>query len=140
MGPLEIGRKIRFLKCLVAQGIFGGTPWDIMSFLLLLLDWRGFSKEEIVSIQFTSGLSGVIGGYLGGVLGDFAASVAGTKGRIYVALTSILGGIPLYGLYVYSTDYRQAILWSNLFNLWASWPPPGALRPICADLTRNPSE
>ncbi len=126
--------------CLVAQGICGGTPWDIMSFLLLLLDWRGFSKEQIVSIQFTSGLSATVGGWLGGILGDFAHSVGGTKARIYVALVSIVGGIPLYGLYIYSTDYRSAVLWSNLFNLWATWTPPGALRPICADLTRNPSE
>ena len=126
--------------CLVAQGIFGGTPWDIMSFLLLLLDWRGFSKEQIVSIQFTSGLSATLGGWLGGVLGDYAHSVGGTKARIYLAIISVVGGIPLYGLYIYATDYRSAVLWSNLFNLWATWTPPGALRPICADLTRNPSE
>lgn len=126
--------------CLVAQGIFGGTPWDIMSFLLLLLDWRGFSKDQIVSIQFTSGLSATLGGWLGGILGDFAHSIGGTKARICVALVSIVGGIPLYGLYIYATDYRSAVLWSNLFHVWATWAPPGALRPICADLTRNPSE
>ena len=125
--------------CLVAQGIFGGTPWDIMSFLLLLLDWRGFSKEQIVSIQFTSGLSATIGGWLGGVLGDYAYGVSGTKGRIGVALVSVVGGIPLYGLYIYATNYRLAILWSNLFHLIATWSP-AILRPICSDLTRNPSE
>lgn len=125
--------------CLVAQGIFGGTPWDIMSFLLLLLDWRGFSKEQIVSIQFTSGLSATIGGWLGGMLGDYAYGVSGTKGRIGVALISVVGGIPLYGLYIYATNYSLAILWSNLFHLWATWSPP-ILRPICADLTRNTSE
>lgn len=27
--------------CLVAQGIFGGTPWDMMSYLLVLMNWRG---------------------------------------------------------------------------------------------------
>ena len=56
--------RLPAFMCLVAQGIFGGTPWDIMSFLLLLLDWRGFSKEQIVSIQFSSGLSATIGGWL----------------------------------------------------------------------------
>jgi MFS family permease len=127
--------------CLVAQGIFGGTPWDIMSFLLLLMDWRGFTKEQIVSIQFTSGLSATLGGWLGGMLGDYAhARAGGTKGRIGLALVSVVGGIPLYGLYIYATDYRWALLWSNLFHVWATWAPPGALRPICADLTRNPSE
>ena len=76
----------------------------------------------------------------GGLLGDYAHSVGGTKARIYVALVSIVGGIPLYGLYIYATNYHLVILWSNLFNLWATWTPPGALRPICAELTRNPSE
>ena len=132
--------KLPAFICLVAQGIFGGTPWDVMSFLLLLLDWRGFSKDQIISIQFTSGLSATLGGWLGGVLGDFAHSVGGTKARIYVAIVSIVGGIPLYGFYIYATDYRSAIVWSSLFHLWATWSPPGALRPICADLTRNPSE
>ena len=46
----------------------------------------------------------------------------------------------MYGLYLYATDYRWALLWINAFQLWATWTPPGALRPICADLTRNPSE
>jgi hypothetical protein len=128
--------------CLVAQGVFGGTPWDMMAFLLLLMDWRGFTKEQIVSIQFTSGLTMTIGGWLGGILGDYASQryMAGTRGRILLAFVSVVGGIPLYGLFLYATDYYWALLWINLFSIWATWAPPGALRPICADLTRTPSE
>lgn len=37
------------------SSVFGGTPWDMMSFLLLLMDWRGFTKNQIVTIQITSG-------------------------------------------------------------------------------------
>jgi len=85
-------------------------------------------------------VSQTIGGWLGGLLGDAAFSAHGTKARIYVALVSVVGGIPLYSLYVYSTDYRWALLWSTLFGLVATWPPPAACRPLCADLTRNPSE
>jgi len=127
--------------CLVVQGVFGGTPWDMMSFLLLLMDWRGFTKEQIITIQFTSGLTSTVGGWLGGLLGDYANQTsAGTRGRIILALISVLGGIPFYGFYLYATDYRWALLWINLFQLWATWSPPGALRPICADLSRNPIE
>ena len=54
-------------RCLVAQGVFGGTPWDMMSFQLLLLGWRKFTKEQIVTIQLTSGLAGTLGGWVGGV-------------------------------------------------------------------------
>ncbi|CAJ1952224.1 unnamed protein product [Cylindrotheca closterium] len=139
----QIVRRILRLpafSCMVAQGVFGGTPWDMMSFLLLLNDWRGFTKEEIVSIQFTSGLTATIGAWLGGVLGDYAAARAASKGRIFVAFISVVGGIPLYGLFLFAKSYRAGLLWINLFSLWATWTPSAALRPICADLTRNSSE
>jgi MFS family permease len=126
--------------CLVAQGIFGGTPWDRMSFLLLLMDWKGFTRLQIVCIQFTSGLTSIVGGWLGGLLGDYAAHHMGTRGRIALAFVSLVGGIPFYGLYLYATDYSWALLWINLFQLWATWCKTGALRPICADLTRNLGE
>jgi MFS family permease len=132
--------RIPAFICLVAQGIFGGTPWDMMSFMLLLLDWRQFSKEQIVAIQFSTGITSTIGGWMGGMLGDYAASRRGTHGRIAVALASVLGGIPLYGMFLYSTNYYHAIFYINIFHVVASWPPAGALRPICADLARNPSE
>ena len=132
--------RIPAFTCLVAQGVFGGTPWDMMSFLLLLLDWRGFSRDQIVFIQFTSGASSTLGGWIGGILGDYANERFSTRGRISVAIVSVVGGIPLYALFLYATDYAWALLWINSFNLIATWTPPGALRPICADLTRDPSE
>jgi len=134
--------KIPTFVCLVAQGVFGGTPWDMMSFLLLLLDWRGFTKEQIVSIQFSLGISATIGGWLGGVLGDYAEQrvLGGTQGRIVVAIVSVMGGIPLYGLFLFAKDYRWALIWINLFHIVATWTTAGALRPLCAALTHNPSE
>ena len=134
--------RIPAFVCLVMQGIFGGTPWDMMSFLLLLMDWRQFTKSQIVTLQFGTGLASTIGGWVGGVLGDHAATLYDdtSKGRIVVALVSVIGGIPLYGLYLFSTHYHQAFLYSVLFHAVASWTPAAALRPICADLARNPSE
>lgn len=126
--------------CMVAQGVFGGTPWDMMSFLLLLMDWRGFTKTQIVTIQFTSGLTSTVGGWFGGFLGDYMAGRWGTNGRIWLAFGSVVGGIPLYGLHLFATDYSWALLWINAFQLWGTWTQSGALRPICADLTRNASE
>ena len=132
--------KIPAFVCLVAQGIFGGTPWDMMSFMLLLLDWRRFTREQIVSIQFSTGLSGTVGGWLGGLLGDYSAHRWGTQGRVGVALVSVIGGIPLYGMFLFATNYYTAFVYVNFFHLVATWAPAGALRPICADLARNPSE
>ena len=136
---LRIARMPAFM-CLVAQGVFGGTPWSMMSFQLLLLDWRGFTKDQILTIQLTSGISATIGGWIGGVLGDYAASVNYTKGRIMIALISVLGGIPAYGMFLYSTNYYSALIYINLFHIVASWTPSAAIRPICSELTRNPSE
>jgi MFS family permease len=72
--------KIPTFACLVARGVFGGTPWDMMSFMPLLLDWRGFNKDQTVLIQFTSGMSSTVGGWLGGMLGDYADQRRGTRG------------------------------------------------------------
>ncbi len=133
-------------RCLVAQGVTGGIPWSMMSFQLLLLDWRGFDKEEIVTIQFTSGLAGTLGGWIGGALGDYAAyrhesrSNNPVRGRIVIALISVIGGIPVYGMFLYSTSYSTSLFFINLFHLLASWTQTAAIRPICVDLTRNPSE
>jgi MFS family permease len=132
--------RLPAFMCLVAQGVFGGTPWDMMSYLLLLMDWRGFTKDQIVAIQFLQGISSMVGGWLGGVFGDYAAVKSGNQGRILVALLSVVGGIPLYGLYLHSTNFLWATVWITAFNLIANFTPAAAIRPICADLTNGPSE
>lgn len=134
----RISRIPAFL-CLVAQGVFGGVPWDMMSFILLLLDWKGFTKEQIVILQFSSGISGTIGVGLGGFLGDWLGS-SNQQGRVAVAFASVIGGIVLYGLFLFSESFVPSLIWMNLFHLWGSWAPSAALRPICAELARNPSE
>ena len=85
--------------------------------------------------------------WCGGIMGDYAAeygllgSQKGTsQGRIVLALLSVLLGIPLYGLFLYETNFIYAIIYINLFQLVATWAPPAAIRPICADLTNGPSE
>jgi MFS family permease len=163
-----ISRIVRLpaFVCLVAQGLFGGTPWDMMSYLLMLMDWKGLSKDQIVTIQFTTGLSSMLGGWVGGVMGDVAAAASmsssssswygssksssssskynnthSSTGRIILALISVVVGIPLYGLFIYNLhNFTWALIWSNLFHFWATWTPSGAIRPICADLTNGPSE
>ena len=132
--------RVPAFMCLVAQGVFGGTPWDMMSFMIMLLDWRQFTVDQIVTIQFTTGLSATVGGWFGGLLGDYASSRYQTKGRILVALISVVGGVPLYGIFLFAKNFSRALLFTNLFHFVATWPTAGALRPICADLARNPSE
>ena len=117
-GKLGIFKRISRIPvfiCLVAQGVFGAIPWDMMSFLLLLLEWRNFTKEQIISIQFASGIFGTFGSLLGGVLGDYFAHLP--HGRVGVALTSVISGIIFYGLFLYSETYEHAIFWASMFHL-----------------------
>ncbi|CAM9929696.1 unnamed protein product, partial [Heterosigma akashiwo] len=132
--------RLPAFRYLVAQGVLGGIPWSMMSFQLLLLNWRGFTRNQIVMIQFTSGLAGTLGGWMGGALGDHAALRHSTQGRIVIALISVIGGIPVYGMFLYSSNYMRSLVFSAIFHILASWTPPAAIRPICAELTRSPSE
>lgn len=54
MSLLDIFKRISRIPVfvyLVAQGVFGAIPWDMMSFILLLLEWRDFTKDQIISFQ-----------------------------------------------------------------------------------------
>mmetsp|Transcript_11919 Transcript_11919/g.23759 ORF Transcript_11919/g.23759 Transcript_11919/m.23759 type:complete len:316 (+) Transcript_11919:338-1285(+) len=125
---------------LVAQGIFGGTPWDMMSFVVLLLDWRGYTRPQIVTLQFTVGISGTLGSWLGGALGDAAAVRWRHRGRIYVALAGVALHVPTYGLFLYAPTFYWALLWHNLFYLTGTWSQAAAIRPLCAEMAQNTSE
>jgi hypothetical protein len=121
--------------------LYTGTsqPQEVSSpeFSLLFV---GFTSNQIVTVQFMQGIASMIGLWAGGMFGDFAASKNGSHGRISVALFSVVAGIPLYGLYLYSTSFPCALLWITIFNLVATFTPSAAIRPICADLTNGPSE
>ncbi|KAL7537021.1 hypothetical protein ACHAXR_008409 [Thalassiosira sp. AJA248-18] len=130
--------QIPIFRYLVAQGVFGAIPWDMMSFILLLLGWRDFTKEQIISFQFAGGILGTFGAFLGGVLGDYFAHLP--HGRIGVALVSVLLGMVSYGLFLFSETYQYSIFWNCVFHLTGGWTPAAALRPICADLAQTQSE
>jgi len=123
-------RQIPTFFYLVCQGLFGAIPWDMMGFLLLLMKWRGFTPDQVVSIQFASGCCGTVGSLIGGILGDHFSYLR--NGRIYVGLFSVLSGATFYGLFLHSKSFHQALLWKSLFHLTGVWTPAATLRPICA--------
>jgi len=126
MSLLQIFHRVSQIPvfiCLVAQGLFGASecqpepnvhffllsflsplyvsvykvPWDMMSFILLLLEWKDFTRQQIISFQVSAGVFGTLGAFLGGVLGDYFAFLP--RGRIYIALISVIGGTIFYGLF-----------------------------------------
>lgn len=130
--------KVPIFMYLVAQGLFGAIPWDMMSFILLLLEWKDFTKEQIISFQIVGGICGTVGTLIGGVLGDSFAHLPG--GRMGVALFAVLAGIIFYGLFLFSEIYHLSIFWFGLFHLVGGWCPAAACRPICIDLAQNQVE
>jgi hypothetical protein len=138
VGILRRISKMPTFVYLVAQGLFGAIPWDAMSFVLLLLEWKDFTKEQIISYQFIGGLCGTVGAFVGGVLGDYFAYIPG--GRMAVAMFAIVVGNIFYALFLFSEVYHMSILWYSLFHLVACWCPAAACRPICIDLARNQLE
>ena len=111
---------------------------DMMSFLLLLLEWKDFTKEQIISFQVVGGIMGTIGALLGGVLGDYFAQHS--HGRVRVAIFSVLSGIVFYGLFLFAETYSICITCYGLFHLTGGWCPAAACRPLCAELAQNKSE
>ena len=138
IGILRRISKMPTFVYLVAQGLFGAIPWDAMSFVLLLLEWKDFTKEQVISYQLIGGLCSTVGTFLGGVLGDYFAPHPG--GRMAVAIFSIIVGNILYAFFLFSEVYHWSILWYGLFHLVATWSPAAACRPICIDLARNQIE
>ena len=128
LGIVKRISRIPAFVYLVAQGVFGAIPWDMMSFVLLLLEWKNFTKEQIISFSVFGGIFGTVGAFLGGVLGDYFAHLP--DGRVNVALVSVLLGILFYGLFLYSETYRFCILFHSMFHLTGGWCPAAALRSV----------
>lgn len=134
----RVAQKPAFL-CLVGQGVFGAVPWDMMSYLLLLYEWKGLTKEQVVTIQFVGGVAGALGGGLGGVLGDWFYHHH-RLGRIGIAFVSVIGGALFYGLFLYAQTFYATMVWYVLFQLWGTWTTAAANRPLCAEMSPDPSE
>ena len=128
LGIIKRISRIPAFVYLVAQGVFGAIPWDMMSFVLLLLEWKNFTKEQIISFSVTGGIFGTVGAFLGGVLGDYFAHLP--DGRVNVALASVLLGILFYGLFLYSETYMFCVFFYSMFHLTGGWCPAAALRSV----------
>lgn len=142
MSLLDVFKRISRIPAfvyLVAQGLFGAIPWDMMSFLLLLLEWKDFTKHQIISFQIVGGIMGTIGALLGRVLGDHFAEQH-SHGRVNVAIFSVLSGIVFYGLFLFAETYSICIICYGLFHLTGGWCPAAACRPLCEELAQNKSE
>jgi len=77
------------------QGIWGSVPWKAFVFLTFWLQYTGFSDGMAASINSCFAIGHLLGGLIGGRVGDMAAKRSPNHGRIYVAQFSDLMRLPL---------------------------------------------
>ncbi|KAI8107478.1 hypothetical protein M9435_002507 [Picochlorum sp. BPE23] len=93
---LQVLLRIPSFRLIVLQGIVGSMPWVSMSLFTLWLQNIGFSGRISAHLVAIFSVCCALGGVLGGILGDYAASnISQRHGRIAVGQTSIALGIPL---------------------------------------------
>ena len=89
-----IFRNKTFLA-IVFQGIWGSVPWNAFAFLTFWLQYTGFSDGMAASINSCFAIGHLLGGLIGGRVGDMAARRNPNHGRIYVAQFSDLMRLPM---------------------------------------------
>uniref|UniRef100_A0A6U6UPP1 Major facilitator superfamily (MFS) profile domain-containing protein n=1 Tax=Zooxanthella nutricula TaxID=1333877 RepID=A0A6U6UPP1_9DINO len=123
---------------MVGQGIFGAIPWNAFAFLPFYFQLSGYTDAQAGQILLLGGLGAVVGGLLGGRLGDAAFRRIGTSGRCLVAQMSVSSGILLFVRLVYvqpsDRSFLLVVMTFFCFQMTATWTPPAALRPICGEI------
>ena len=75
------------------QGIVGNIPGQAMAFLTLYLQLLGLDNFRASLLVSMGMLAHAVGGQIGGLIGDLAASKAPKWGRIFVCQLSVIAGI-----------------------------------------------
>lgn len=137
--------RIPSFVLLVLQGVTGAVPWNAMSFINLYYSACGYTDAQAARLGMVGGIGGMCSNLLGGHLGDAAAKRFPARGRVMVALTSVLLGIPTFSslFFLVPRDpawFTAAATVAFCFSLTAGWTPAGANRPICAELVTSPTE
>jgi len=131
----EHWRSFNF-RIIIYQGVTGGIPWSALAFKIMFLRYVGFSSGQINIFTAAVVVPKVLGGMLGGFLGDYAAQASPRHGRALVGQFAVGCGIPLMlAQIVVFPKHIGTVLWPYvlcdvLFCLVASWTPAGVIRPL----------
>jgi MFS family permease len=142
--PLRRLCRLKTFRLIVIQGLFGAIPWNALSFSTMWLQHRGFSDLAASSIAAWHVIGATAGTFLGGILGDLAATRWPSYGRPAVAQISVLGGVPIAALIFYGLpkEPQRPVTLSFAFfalGLVSSWCGAGVNRPILSEVV-PPSE
>lgn len=132
--------KIPTFRVIIAQGVLGTIPWNAMQFEAMFLMYVGLAPHQLFVLYLASAPASVLGPIIGGYVGDWAALRSRYHGRIWVAMASVLAGMPctymmLKGL---PDTVGPGIFWyvvvKSLFSATATWCLTGANRPLLNDV------
>ena len=116
-------------------------PWNALAYLTLWFQLLGFSDFQSSTMKALFNLGTSFGTLLGGVLGDIASTLFPDSGRILVAQTSVVSGLPLSILLFRGLPQDAAsnlVPWYGVtllvMGLSVSWCSPCCNAPVFADI------
>jgi len=146
--PLNLKEQFSLMKkicsipsfcLLVLQGVAGGTPWNAFSFMTMYYQLCGFTDTQAATIDLFTAIGGIPGSLFGGWLGDRMDKYSANFGRISVAITSVILGIPLVYIILAvvprdPSSFHLMLFFTFMFGSVATWCSVAANRPICSEL------
>eukprot|EP00928_Gymnodinium_smaydae_P013117 TRINITY_DN14783_c0_g2_i1.p1 TRINITY_DN14783_c0_g2~~TRINITY_DN14783_c0_g2_i1.p1 ORF type:complete len:501 (-),score=110.85 TRINITY_DN14783_c0_g2_i1:59-1516(-) len=132
--------RIPSFRTIIAQGVVGSIPWNAMSFETMFLLYLGFEPEQLSFITLCLAPTHILGGIVGGYIGDWAARRSPNHGRAYTAQVSVASGIPAAFVLIVvlpntvGASLRWYLLVKTFFNLTATWCLAGVNRPLLNDI------
>lgn len=87
--------SIASFRIVILQGISGTLPWNALAYLTLWFQLLGFSDFQASLMRAIFALGQSCGSLVGGILGDIASQLFPDSGRVLIAQTSVVSGLPL---------------------------------------------
>ncbi|MGL4369793.1 MAG: MFS transporter [Spirochaetota bacterium] len=115
--------KIRTNLLMFLQGIPGTVPWGV--FFIYLNDFfaqeKGFTVEMATLIVMAFGASAILGGFFGGLIGNWVYNKKPYLVPVLCGVTTIIGCIPVYFLVAFPPQQNPSALIPVLLGLIAGF-------------------
>lgn len=116
-------------------------PWNALAYLTLLFQLLGFNDAQASAMRAIFVLGTSCGLFMGGILGDIASTLFPDSGRILIAQTSVVSGLPLSILLFRGLPQDAATTMASWYGitlfvmgLSISWCSSGCNSPVFADI------
>eukprot|EP00512_Aurantiochytrium_limacinum_P002044 CAMPEP_0171492534 /NCGR_PEP_ID=MMETSP0958-20121227/4464_1 /TAXON_ID=87120 /ORGANISM="Aurantiochytrium limacinum, Strain ATCCMYA-1381" /LENGTH=436 /DNA_ID=CAMNT_0012026065 /DNA_START=467 /DNA_END=1774 /DNA_ORIENTATION=- len=129
--------SLRSFQLIVIHGVFGSFPFSGFSFIVLWFQTGGVPLASAGMYANALHFGSVLGHFVAGYIGDWAAQKHPDHGRIYLAQVADMMRIPMAWLiFVGATSASMNTAAASLFVLGLIIPlvPTGAIMPMLSDL------